>query len=206
MGDSGTAHTDAQPASGGQEHPSVVSRLRHRLSPAGVTAIVALISAAVALAFELWPSLKPDPGEQFTGAVHVVTVERGVTGTEWAKESDRDHWREKLAQFQQKHGSPTLSGEVAYVDATVQGFKRQSTKLQWTIYDAKTGERVTTEDLKEVPDFDRTAEAPTDRSVQLVWLPPLNDPHRRYFVRIELLAPDNTFLAVADSKPFRGLE
>ena len=187
---------------------SWTTRLTRRLSPTALTALVALVSAGVALAFELWPALKPDPRDQFAAELNVVTVEREVTGPDFVREADPDpgHFNTNLREFQQNHANVTdPRGELAYVEATVHGFKRQTTTLRWTMYDAATDERITSPTLKNVSDSERTGAAPTDRSIQPIWLPPQYDMARHYFVRVELLAPDHTLLAVADSKPFRGL-
>jgi hypothetical protein len=45
-------------------------------------------------------------------------------------------------------------------------------------------------------------EAPSDRTLQEIWVPPL--PAGRYFMRVALYDGDGTLLDVADSRPFRA--
>jgi hypothetical protein len=97
-----------------------------------VTAAVALASAAVALGFQLWPSLKPDPRENLAASVTVFAVDRHVSFGEWLR---RTSWtpavyrRRRQGQFQasgvRRPGDARavlrLPGELIYVVSEIRG-------------------------------------------------------------------------------------
>jgi hypothetical protein len=120
------------------------------------------------------------------------------------READPDpgHFNTNLREFEQNHATVTdPRGELAYVEATVHGFKRQTTTLRWTMYDATNELR--RPPLKDVSDSERTGAASTDRSIQAIWLPVR---HGTPLLRQDRTpCTDPTLLAVADSKPFGGL-
>jgi hypothetical protein len=180
-----------------------------------VTALVALLASVTALTFDLWPGLKPDPREKFRADVAVFAVDRGVTLDEYLRRttfSQPDYRRAREEQTraaglpagsQSNAGLLTLSGEVAYVASTVEGFKRRSVTLRWSLYNGRTHSRLRGPSFSGVPAAELELEAPTDRTVQEIWLPPV--PGRGpYFVRVALYDQRDVLLAVADSKTFMG--
>jgi hypothetical protein len=180
-----------------------------------VTAMVALAASVVALTFDLWPGLKPDPREKFRADVTVFAVDRGVTLDEYLHRTtfSRADYRQARAKQLHAAGVPTgdpsarglliLSGEVVYVASTVEGFKRRSVTLRWSLYNARTRMRLSGSSFSGVSAAKVDLEAPTDRTLQEIWLPP--PPGRGpYFVRVALYDRRDVLLAVADSRPFLG--
>lgn len=169
---------------------------KRRLSVTAIGTLVALISAAVALVFTLWPGLRPDPRSNREAEVAIFAVERGVSYGAYLKRTQREP---------DPRIDPTLRGELVYVDARVQGFKRQTVQLRWSAYHADTRTRYQAPALGDVRDSERTQETPTDSFVQPIWVFPVHCADRHFFVRVELADSDGLILAVADSKAFRGL-
>lgn len=176
-----------------------------------VTAGVALVSALVALGFQLWPTLKPDPREKLSASLSVFAVDPGVSYDAWLRRISptpneyRRHRHTYLASNGVHGGSAANAilrtpGLVVYVASEIHGFKRRSTTMRWSLYD---------EHHKRLPEFSDQPpvhvhlEAPTDRTIQQLWVP---SPQRdgSYFVRVELLVTDGAMLAVADTPRFRG--
>ncbi len=177
---------------------------RRRLGMAGVTALtaaLALVSGVVALLFDLVPALKPDPRERLGAEVSIFDVEPGVTIGDWLK---RTNQREQLRQIGRRGGGGlTVKGNLVYVKTTIEGFKRRRASLGWWVYRTRTRTR-----LQEPQFYDRRAvevrlDAPTDRSLQEVWIPEMPPLPGSFFVRVELRDANDVLLAVADSKPFR---
>jgi hypothetical protein len=107
---------------------------------------------------------------------------------------------------ERKAGTLDVVGELIYVEAEVKGFKRDSVTLRWSAYNAANAKRVKLGDLgSDLLGSKRELQAPTDRSVQVFWLSPLLDRSRKYFVRVQAEDSSRVILAVADSRPFRGL-
>ena len=171
---------------------------------ATLTAIVALSSAIVALTFDLSPGLRPDPRTQFQGSLRVIAVEPGVSYGAWLRRTSRsqeDYAARREAYIRQGGSAAGLSlpGHVVYVATDVSGFKWRSVRLLWSLYDARTKARV-----PELADQDVAtvrADAPTDQTLQLVWVPELAQPGS-VFIRAELYDDRGILLAVADSPQF----
>src|SRR5262245_32096112 len=75
--------SEAPPADGaGEVRPG---RARRWASHTNVvlTAVAGLVSATIALLFQLAPGLKPDPGDNIGADVSVVALERGATIKSW---------------------------------------------------------------------------------------------------------------------------
>jgi hypothetical protein len=193
-----------------------------RFAPVGyaiAAAVLALASSVVTLVFTLWPGLKPDPGERLGAAVSVFDVETAVTHGAWIR---RTSWtateaQSRLEAFIRRGGIPGervdkstrkrligLEGSVLYVRLTIEGFKRRNVVLRWSIYDARSGQRLPGREFHDVRTAGVSLSAPSDRSVVQVWVPPVPVDHK-VFARIELLSRDGTLLAVTDSGNFRGI-
>jgi len=180
-----------------------------------LVALLALASSTVAIVFELWPGLKPDPRTTLGAEVSIFAVDPGVTEGDFLRRttlSAVDFERRKTAWLRASCGDQAttkacrrvlqIPGEEVYVRTTVEGFKRRSIALRVSIYDAVTHQRE-----RGVSDVDVTRlrlQAPTDTAVVPIWVLCPQDRTRTYFVRVELYhSGDDVLLAVADSKPFR---
>lgn len=173
-----------------------------------ITAVVALVTAGAGLIFDFFPSLRPDPGLNRVASVSVFAVERGVSENDYLHRTV--HAKDELAAAiaaERKAGRLYVHGELAYVDVHVEGFKRRSVTLRWSVYDASRNQRFELGDQEGSDLFGvkRKLQAPTERSVELMWFPPLPGHDSRYFVRVQAEDSERVILAVADSKPFHGL-
>jgi len=184
-----------------------------RMAPAMLTALVALGSSAIALAFTLWPRLAPDPGTTYRAQVSVFAVERGVTGTQFVQRSafSPAHRRAVRAALLGMLGVPgsgagvlAAHGAMAYVASTVEGFKHGSVELRWSLYKARTLRRVSFQGFGDVIGAQLDLTAPTDRTMLTLWIPPTPG-LGLYRLRVALYDKDETLLDVADSAPFRGV-
>jgi hypothetical protein len=174
-----------------------------------ITAAVALVSSVVALTFELWPSLRPDPRSELGATASVLAVERNVTLGEWMQRvsrTDADLRRRRKSYIASggSRGGLLIPGQLAYVRTSVRGFKRRDVTLRWSIYDARTQERRREDSWDRANRSGLALGAPRDESVAEIWLPAVVGA-RKYFVRIEVRDGDGALLAIADSEPFRGL-
>jgi len=204
-----TDHSTSQTSSGrvslsseANAAPAPARRRLPSISFTALTAILALVSGGVALAFQLVPSLKPDPGEQFAADLRFITVEPKVTLGDWLRRTSRttDQFAARRAAYLRQGGSAgglRIAGFDAYVVTEIRGFKRKNVDLRWSLYDAKRQVRIG--EMEHVAGVH--AEAPTDRTVQEIWIAdPLSG--RQFFVRAQLYDSRGVLLAVADSKPF----
>jgi hypothetical protein len=209
-GDSET--TGAQPSvkAGGRPRTSVIAL---------VTALLALVSGAVGLAFDLHPEWRPDPRNESAASVTVFADEPGVPVDDWLRRTSPNgavYRARRQADLSRAFKNPRdatpaqlasvlgVPGELFYVRTTVKGFKRRSLSLRWSTYDWRTRKRVAGADKRDVAAADFTLDAPSDSSVALVWTPRMAQPGW-YFARFEIVAPDGTVLAVADSPKFAAL-
>jgi hypothetical protein len=187
-----------------EAEPSRRSSLWKKLTFATLGVVVALASSSVALVFTLWPGLKPDPGLNFAADVSVFGVDRGVLFGDYLRRTT--FTPKELARARDGYPASLLRvrGEVVYVQSTLEGFKRRSVVLRWSLYDARSKQRLRGENFSQISAAQLHLEAPTDRTVQEIWLPP--PPGKGpYFVRVELYDKRGVLLAVADSAPFAGL-
>ncbi len=177
---------------------------------ATATAAVALVAASVGLLFDLWPTLKPDPGTHIGAEMSVSAVERNVTYGAWLRRSSgtEQNYQARLAQYLHEAESDRglrIRGELAYVKVRVWGFKRRSVTLHWSVYNARTQQRTSLEGtIEQGQQSGVRLDAPTDEFVAEMWIPPARG-KSSYFVRIEAREADGTLLAIADSSPFVGL-
>ena len=186
---------------------------RRRLGAVGVaviTSAVALGSSVVALTFELWPSLRPDPRSDVGATASVLAVERNVTLGEWMRRVSQTHddllrRRKEYIESGGSQGGLLIPGQLAYVRTSVRGFKRRDVTVRWSIYDARTQERGQEDSWDRANRSGLALGAPRDESVSEIWLQPVVGARRQYFVRIEIRDEDGVLLTIADSKPFRGL-
>jgi hypothetical protein len=176
-----------------------------------VTAGVALVSAVVALGFALWPTLKPDPRENLSAKLSVFAVDPHVNYDAWLRRTSwtRDGYNRRRRTYLDSNGvhdGPAARailrtpGVVVYVASEIHGFKRRSVAMRWSLYDEH---HTRLPEFSDQPAANVHLEAPTDRTIQQLWVP---SPQRdgSYYVRVELFAGDGAELAVADTPRFRG--
>jgi hypothetical protein len=180
----------------------------------GGVALVALVTGAVSLLFVLFPGCKPFTATKLGASLRVLTVERSVT---------RDQWRWRVAL-----GDPLFYAELVEEDAfvvsapasepcavlggavghvifaatAVEGYKRQSLTVRAALYDGETKTRMPDIEAEEYRALERVpVDAPTERSVQEIWLyEPGGTP--KYFARVFLYDPEDHLLDIADSRTF----
>jgi hypothetical protein len=178
--------------------------------------VVAVISSALAVAFALWPALKPDPRDRLGADLGVFAVETRVAQDDWIHRvsATRDGYGDLRADTLRDAsiGGETLPadqerdllrqrGTLFYVRMTIEGFKRRNVTLRWSLYSARTRRRLREPGLQDVPVAGVRLEAPTDRSFLQVWVPPVAS-GGACFARFELVTHEGTLLAVADSPRF----
>jgi hypothetical protein len=170
-----------------------------------LAALVGLATLLLSLLFQLAPGLKPDPGDNVGADVQVLTIEPHVTVGRWIDRAFDGASEDKMrARF--GHEQLNFSGSVLLVRMAVDGHKHSDVVLRYRIFKAADQERVTADlgtgfALPTRIDID----APSERSVQLMWLPDLSAETDDFFVRVELSDGDG-LLAVANSpKIHKGL-
>lgn len=168
--------------------------------------VVALISAVVAVGFTLWPSLRPDPGNERGANLEVLDVERHVTVAEWLRRisSSPADFDARRRDYEENGYLTDVTGELAYVHVSARGFKRRELAIRWSVYRHPAREPRTRGGWDEIDDTTIEAETPLDDVVLEQWIGPVPGP-RHYFVRFEVRTKSGTLLDVADSKPFPGL-
>lgn len=163
----------------------------------GLTALVTLVGAIVAalisgtnLTFELWPSLKPDPKASVGAELAVLELDENVT---WSAS------RRRLSRSGLATPGPRTPGNVFYLRARIEGFKRESLKLKWFTYNAGGQQRPgPRSSASEEAIFE--PKAPINTQIARVWVKTPEETGR-YYVRFELYS-DDVLLAFIDSKPF----
>jgi hypothetical protein len=183
------------------------------------TALLALASAGVGLVFDLKPELRPDPRTTLRAELSVFAVEQQVPVDDWLHRvtTNQKAYRARRARFlrdafedvpkpsaQDVRAQLAVTGELFYVRTEINGFKRRSLRLRWSMYGARSQRRLATEGLQNVTGAELVGAAPSDASVSLVWTPAV-PAQGLCFARFELIEPAGAVLAVADSQRFPGL-
>lgn len=139
--------------------------------------------------------------------MQVVAVEPLVSREDWIKRtSDKaDEGKRRSKEEDDRRSKYTNDqlrerGTVIYVWVRTEGLQGSDAVLRWSMYTAHSRRRVAQRSLHDVEDHDLDLEAPTDRFIVQVWIPPLHKT-ARLFVRIDLKRAD-TVLAVIDSPAF----
>lgn len=168
--------------------------------------------------FTLWPGLKPDPGDRLGADVSIFAVEPGVTYQSWVRRTSNtaEEIRTRANEYISQASIPgeaadphtrrqllLVKGSVIYVRLTIEGFKRGSVILRWSMYNARNNQRVPVSDFHDVRAGDINLDTPSDRSVAQLWVPPAPG-QSKVFIRVELVSREGTLLAVADSGKFAG--
>jgi hypothetical protein len=176
-----------------------------------VTALVALVGALLAaaisgttLAFTLLPGLKPDPKEKVGADLAVLALDKNV---------DYGEYRERPGRKIDVEANPRKHhpGNVFYLRAHIEGFKRGSLRLQWFTYNPD-GERRPRSGIEAGEKTVFEPDAPINTQVAQIWVrepgsfdldgewdSDAND--FPYFVRFELYS-DDVLLAFRDSPKF----
>jgi hypothetical protein len=174
-----------------------------------VSALVALVGALLAasisgtsLTFALVPGLKPDPKEKVGAKLEVLALDPNVRYSEYGKRPGHiDLGTEPR---------PARPGNVFYVRAEIEGFKRESVHLMWFTYYWTNRKRFGGKKFPEKNIFE--PDAPINTQVAQIWVrepgsfdgpapDDWNSDGGEYFVRFELYSGD-VLLAFKDSKMF----
>jgi homospermidine synthase len=194
----GTSRTNgAQTPSGDELEQATTESRRKRLSTATlvtlVGAILAALISATNLSFELWPGLKPDPKEKLGADLAILTLDKNVT---------HGRYCDRLGESAVACKNPKASGNVFYLRAQIEGFKRESLNVSWFTY-GDNGRRLPGGPQKRSASEDVIFEprAPINTQVAQVWV---EDPNEsgRFFVRFELYS-HGVLLAFVDSGRFK---
>jgi hypothetical protein len=157
--------------------------------------LIAVLAAApglVALAFQLWPDLKPDPREHLGASLKTLAIDPSVPFGEYLK-------RIRVSRGGFERDELRTPGTVVYLRVVIRGHKRQKLTLRDSVYRARTRQRIA--GLSDAKTVGFKPEAPSDESVQQVFIPPVGVPDK-VFVRFEL-SDRNSLLAFADTPAFR---
>ena len=170
------------------------------------SSVIALVSAVVAVGFTLSPSWKPDPGNERGADLQVLEVERYVSVAEWLRRrsSSPEDFDARRKDYEEQGFLTGVTGELAYVRISARGFKRNELAIRWSVYKHPAREPRARGSWDDIDDTMIKAETPLDDVVLEQWIGPVPGP-KRYFVRFEVRTKSGMLLAIADSKPFRGL-
>jgi hypothetical protein len=175
-----------------------------------VTALVALVGALLAaaisgtsLTFALVPGLKPDPKEKVGADLAVLALDKNVDYSEYNQRPGRHIDVETKPR-------PDHPGNVFYLRAQIEGFKRESVHLKWFTYNPN-GERRPGSRKEATEQSIYEPDAPINTQVAQIWVrePGGFDQYGEwnsagddgYFVRFELYSGD-VLLAFKDSSKF----
>jgi hypothetical protein len=201
--DQRTRSEDGTPQESAQRSTKHGRRRFEGLSTAALVTLIGAILAAVIsgtnLTFELWPGLKPDPKEKVGASLAVLRLDKNVEYGDYRKRVTQRETREPIAEH---------PGNVFYLRAQIEGFKRETLHLKWFTYDPN-GERRATQGGGRSEDSVFEPGAPINTQVAQVWVREpgqfvdgLWEPDPGvYFVRFELYSRD-ILLALEDSPRF----
>jgi hypothetical protein len=200
-----------------------------RFTKAGYAVLAALIllaGNAFQLLWTLDPTRKPDPNERLRAAIEPVSAEPSVSMATYLQRTTAPAGIERAinerARMQAggelshdeflcaKERLLAIRGYMVYANVTVEGLKHREVDLYTTLYSGSTRRRLSTYE-GEAPLPPQKLTSPTDSFVQTAFLEVPPRPNGRYYARFEIRThePDGvlgTLLAVADGKPFPGLE
>jgi hypothetical protein len=174
-----------------------------------VTLIGALLAAIISgtnLTFELWPGLKPDPKEKVGADLKVLAIDKNVEHDDYGHRPGK---RVPVGRRMPVGAEGEDLGNVFYLRAQIEGFKRQTLHLKWFTYNPN-GERRKGTRQKAAVERVFEPEAPINTQVAQVWV---REPGglikgkwesqagQGYFVRFELYRGD-VLLAYKDSRRF----
>ncbi len=154
---------------------------------------IALLTGGVALAFQLWPGLTPDPRTSLSASLVVQSVEPGVTLGNYLARYEPDQLKHHLTEPETTANAQP--GDIVYLHIQSQGKKHGTLALQtfrysWPSRKALPGER---------PSGGRgfKPDTPNDQWIAPVWVadPQLGAP---FLVRLSIL-DGGVILAFADT-------
>jgi hypothetical protein len=156
------------------------------------SALIALVVSVPTGLYTFWPSLCPDPKSKVAATVETLALDRNVTYGQYLNRPPHHSIR---------GADPADNGNVFYIRATVEGFKREEVRVRWFTYEATNQDRVeklgSTAPLEEI----FRPQAPVNTQIAQVWVPTPTDTGD-YFVRFELYAAGNVLLSFVDSAAF----
>jgi hypothetical protein len=171
-----------------------------------ICALVALFASAIGLFWDFLPQYRPDPLDTVGADVSIFAVEPGVRLVDWLRRTHGADFGPAAREiFGRRPSASELRqpGELLYVRAQVDGHKHRDVSLRYRLYDGVTQKPV---ELPLPPSLAKVQrvklEAPSQRSVQLLWTPDLRDEDGA-FIRVELTS-EHGLLAVADSGTLRN--
>jgi len=157
----------------------------------GAGAAIAAVAAAIALAFNVFPWLSPDPGTNLSATMKVRSLEPGV----------------RFGDFKERRfdDTPTDQGDakgtIVNVQVNVAGRKHSGLRLYQYLYHISNGRRVADQTRDTGLDERFEADTPNDQWVQPVWVNFAGETN--VFARIELY-DGSTMLAYVDTKDLAG--
>jgi hypothetical protein len=193
------------------------------LTVALVSGLVSIITGALGLAYDLFPNLKPDPGERQVASASILATERAVSLMDYAARIGVEapgHVVDPSLGFPgDVRVAKCLPGDVYYVQQNLQGFKDRKTSMRFFTYRVGDGrlKGVDTTVSGGRPILGIKHRRTTDQSVIPIWV---RWPHRdgEFFVRFALFHGDLTdpnertdprdivMLSVVDGKSVRVTE
>jgi hypothetical protein len=162
-----------------------------------VTLAGAILAAAISgtnLVFELWPGLKPDPKQKVGGKIENLARDLNVPYSEFLRRTNAI--RDPRVDLEEV-------GNLYYVRAETEGFKRETVRLKWFTYNDDNDTRLGGLRSSEVAERLFKPQAPIDTQIAQVWVPTPSDAGW-YFVRFELYSGD-VLLGFVDSKKFESI-
>jgi hypothetical protein len=169
-----------------------------------IAAVAGLASVLVSLLFQFAPSLKPDPGDNVGADVQVVAIEPDVTVGQWIARAFNGQAEQDMRA---KYGQEQLvfRGSVLLVHLSVDGHKHRDVSLTYRIFRRSTQRDVTSSlTTSFAPPAKIGIDAPSERSVQLMFLPDLSD-EDDLFLRVELSDADGLLAVATSPQIHRGL-
>lgn len=156
------------------------------------SSIVALLVSIPTGIYAIWPALSPDPKEKVGSTLETIAFDRNVTLAEY---------EERVPNQDISGRGPKQLGNVFYIRATIEGFKREELRVRWFTYEATNQVRV--RGLRSSADLEQIfrPQAPINTQVAEVWVPAPTT-GGEYFVRFQLYAKDGVLLSFVDSEVF----
>jgi hypothetical protein len=179
------AKTDGQQE---DERVGVLARLGQSATLIGV--LVAAFLSGANLIFEVWPHLRPDPKARVGAELAVLELEENVT---------RRNSRDRRGDGGIVASNPADQGNLFYLRARIEGFKRESLQMKWFTYNSNGRRRPgPRSSASEEEIFE--PEAPINTQIAQVWVK-APQVAGRYYVRFELYSGE-VLLALVDSARF----
>lgn len=190
--------SDAPPSTTRVDETRAAEPRKSRLqTTALVTLVGAILAASISganLVFELWPGLKPDPKEKVGGKIENVAHDLNVPFGGFLA---------RTGQQPPAGADLTEVGNVYYIRASTEGFKRETVRLKWFTYKTDNNSRLPGQSASVKAERLFKPQAPIDSQIAQVWV---STPSKEgsFFVRFELYSGD-VLLAFVDSMPFRSI-